>query len=125
MMIIAHVFSPYFVRLFTNDQIYMGLSVKAIKIFTLMIIPLAVQYTVVDGFTGISAVKFAISLSVFRKLLYFIAMIVFPIFFGIENIFYAEPVVDGISFLCSTFIYFKAMGKILEKRENLLNAKRI
>ena len=62
MMVVAHVFSSYFVRLFTNDAFYMELSIKAIKIMTLMILPLAVQYTIVDGFTGLSAVKYSICL---------------------------------------------------------------
>ena len=98
-------------------------SVKAIKIFTLMVIPLAVQYTIVDGFTGISAVRYAISLSCFRKALYFGAMIVFPLMFGIENIFYAEPVVDVISVIVSSFVYFKVMNNILEKRRNMIDFK--
>lgn len=125
MMTLAHTISPYFVRLFTNDKIYMDLSIKAIKIFTLMIVPLAVQYTVVDGFTGISAVKYSITLSCFRKALYFAAMVVFPIIVGIENVFYAEPVVDVISSILSAFVYFKCMSKILNKRLDSLKTKSI
>lgn len=125
MMTLAHTMSPYFVRLFTNDKIYMDLSIKAIKIFTLMIVPLAVQYTVVDGFTGISAVKYSITLSCFRKALYFAAMVVFPIIVGIENVFYAEPVVDVISSILSAFVYFKCMSKILNKRLDSLKTKSI
>ncbi|OUQ60572.1 MATE family efflux transporter [Tyzzerella sp. An114] len=125
MMVLAHTISPYFVRLFTNDKIYMDLSIKAIKIFTLMIVPLAVQYTIVDGFTGISAVKYAITLSCFRKAFYFAAMVVFPIIVGIENVFYAEPVVDVISSILSAFVYFKCMSKILDKRLDTLKIKSI
>lgn len=117
MMLAAHVFSPYFVRLFTNEAFYMDLSVKAIKIMTLMILPLAVQYTIVDGFTGLSAVRYAISLSTFRKLLYFVAMLVFPLLFGIENVFFAEPFVDLISAGISTLVYWKCMNGILRRRE--------
>lgn len=117
MMIAAHLLSPYFVRLFTHDPQYMDLSVKAIKIMTLMIIPLAVQYTIVDGFTGLSAVKYAISLSMFRKTLYFVCMVVFPLLWGIENVFFAEPFVDLISALVSITVYWKCMGKLLQARE--------
>ncbi len=116
MMLAAHTLSPYFVRLFTNDVFYMDLSVKAIKIMTLMIVPLAVQYTIVDGFTGLSAVKYAITLSIFRKMLYFGCMIVFPLLWGIENVFFAEPFVDLISSMVSVCIYYKCMNKILQRR---------
>lgn len=116
MMVVAYTISPYFVRLFTNDAFYMELSVKIIKILTVMVIPLAAQYTIVDGFTGLSAVKYAITLSVFRKALYFTSMIVFPLFWGIENVFYAEPIVDFISAAVSVFVYFKCINGILQKR---------
>lgn len=116
MMVVAYTISPYFVRLFTNDAFYMELSVKIIKILTVMVIPLAAQYTIVDGFTGLSAVKYAITLSVFRKALYFASMIVFPLFWGIENVFYAEPIVDFISAAVSVFVYFKCINGILQKR---------
>ena len=116
MMVVAYTISPYFVRLFTNDAFYMELSVKIIKILTVMVIPLAAQYTIVDGFTGLSAVKYAITLSVFRKALYFASMIVFPLFWGIENVFYAEPIVDFISAAVYVFVYFKCINGILQKR---------
>ena len=117
MMIAAHTVSPYFVRLFTNDVFYMELSIKIIKIMTIMIVPLAVQYTVVDGFTGLSAVKYAITLSTFRKVLYFGCMIVFPLFWGIENVFFAEPIVDAIGAAVSAGVYFKCMNGLLQKRK--------
>ncbi len=121
MMLAAHTISPYFVRLFTNDAFYMDLSVKAIKIMTLMIIPLAIQYTIVDGFTALSAVRYSISLSTFRKMLYFGCMIVFPLIWGIENVFFAEPFVDLISSVVSMCIYLKCMNGILQKRVELFS----
>ena len=123
MLLVAHFFSQYFVRLFTNDPFYMDLSVKAIKIMTLMILPLAIQYTIVDGFTGLSAVRYAISLSLFRKALYFGAMIVFPLLWGIENVFFAEPFVDLVSSSVSAFVYWKCMGAILQRRKEQVVAQ--
>ena len=121
MMILAHTISPYFVKLFTSDKIYINLSVRAIKIFTIMIIPLAFQYVIVDGFTGISAVNYSIVLSCFRKFIYFIAMIIFPLIIGVENIFYAEPIVDLISAIVSIIVYLKIMNNLLNRRIKILN----
>lgn len=117
MMIAAHTISPFFVKLFTNDAFYMELSVKAIKAMVWMVIPLAIQYTIVDGFTAISAIRFAISLSMFRKTFYFICMFIFPDVFGIENIFYAEPVTDIVSATVSIIVHKMTMEKILRHRE--------
>lgn len=117
MMLAAHTISPYFVRLFTSDAFYMELSTKIIKIMTLMILPLAVQYTVVDGFTGLSVVRYAITLSLFRKLLYFACMLLFPIFWDVENVFFAEPVADVMGAAASAFVYYKCMNGLLEKKK--------
>ena len=120
MMLAAHTISPYFVRLFTNEAFYMNLSIKIIKILTIMILPLALQYTIVDGFTGLSAVKYAITLSTLRKVLYFACMIVFPLIWGIENVFFAEPVVDFISAAISAYVYARCMNGLLQKRMDTL-----
>ena len=52
MFVIAHTIPEYFVRIFTRDEAYVKVTVDAIKVYTLGVIPLAVQYTIVDGFTG-------------------------------------------------------------------------
>ena len=65
---------------------------RAIRIYSLMIIPLAVQYTIVDGFTGMGIAKVAISLSTFRKLIYFAGVFLIPVWFDITNVFYTEPI---------------------------------
>ncbi|MBM6828563.1 MATE family efflux transporter [Anaerotignum lactatifermentans] len=118
MMLAAHLLSPYFVRLFTDDVFYRELSVKAIKAMCWMIIPLAVQYTIVDGFTGLSAVKYAITLSTTRKTIYFCLMLAFPVLFGVENVFFAESATDIISACISSVVYFKVMGTLLKRRQN-------
>lgn len=52
MFVIAQTVPHYFVQIFTRDPEYVELTVRAIRIFTLGIIPLAVQYEIVDGYTG-------------------------------------------------------------------------
>ena len=84
MFIIAQAGPGYFVRIFTREMSYVRVTEWAIRIFTLCIIPLAVEYTVVDGFTGMGIAKVAISLSMFRKSVYFLGMILLPRYFGVE-----------------------------------------
>ena len=63
MFLIAHLVPQYFVDIFTRDPAYTQMTNWAIRVYTLTIIPLAVQYTVVDGFTGMGIAKVAVSLS--------------------------------------------------------------
>lgn len=112
----AQTVPEYFVKIFTQNETYISLTVWAIKVYTLGIIPLALQYTIVDGFTGMGIAKLAISLSFFRKGLYFLGIFLIPVFFPIENVFFTEPITDIISAMVSTIIYFSFIGKILRKR---------
>lgn len=52
MFLFSRTLAQYFVYLFTRNESYVELTVWAIRVYTMGIIPLAVQYEVVDGFTG-------------------------------------------------------------------------
>lgn len=113
MFLIARYGSGMFVGLFTRDEAYRDISMWAIRGCTLCIVPLAVQYTIVDGFTGMGIAKVAVSLSMFRKLIYFMGMLVLPAVFGVEAVFFAEPVSDGIACISSSLTFFLLSGRIL------------
>ena len=112
MFLIAQLVPQYFTMIFTRDPEYIAMTSRAIRIYSLMIIPLGVQYTVVDGFTGMGIAKVAISLSTFRKLIYFGGIFLIPIWFDITNIFFIEPISDLIAAIVSGTTYFLLLGKI-------------
>ncbi len=115
MMFGAAQFLPgYFTMIFTRDPQYITMTVRAIRIYSLMIIPLAVQYTVVDGFTGMGIAGVAISLSTFRKLIYFAGVFLIPLWSDITNVFYTEPVSDLTAAVVSSIVYLLLMKKIEE-----------
>ncbi|MEG0370104.1 MAG: MATE family efflux transporter, partial [Hungatella sp.] len=116
MFLFSQIFSKFFVLIFTRNPEYVELSVKAIRISTLMVIPLAVQYTFVDGFTGMGIAKIAISLSSFRKLLFFVLVLLLPRFFGVEAVFYTEPIIDLTAAMVSAVVYAGLSGKVLKQR---------
>lgn len=116
MFIIAHTVPQYFVRIFTRNEEYVSLTVWAIKVYTLGIIPLAVQYTVVDGFTGMGIAKVAISLSMFRKVIFLAGAFLIPVYGTITDIFYTEPISDVISAVLSATVYFLVIEKIITRR---------
>lgn len=118
MFVIAQTVPQYFVQIFTRDPEYVELTVRAIRIFTLGIIPLAVQYEIVDGYTGMGIAPIAISLSTVRKTLYLLGVVLIPIFFGVEAVFYTEPVSDFLGTAVSITVYLTTMKKILRRREN-------
>ena len=115
MFMFSRTLSQYFVYLFTRNESYVELTIWAIRVYTMGIIPLAVQYEVVDGFTGMGVPSVAISLSMFRKLLYLVSVFLIPVFAGVENVFYAEVVSDFGGTTVSVIVYLLLIGRIMRR----------
>ena len=104
-----------FVRIFTRDPRYLAQTVRFIRIYTMGIIPLAVQYAIVDGFTGMGIARTALPLSFFRKSLYICLVLFFCVLFGAETIFFAEPISDFAAPVVSGITFLVMMPRILKK----------
>ena len=91
------------------------MAVRGIRIYALGVIPLAVQYAIVDGFTGMGIPQAAVCLSMFRKTVYIAGALLIPPFFGIENLFYTEPLSDFSGTVVSITAYVLLIGKILKR----------
>ena len=102
-----------FVRLFTTEPALAAEALDAIHICTLALIPLGIQYAIVDGFTGMGKVQLALPLSAFRKAVYFIALFALPAAFGARATFYAEPISDILGPIVSITVYALAIRRIL------------
>ena len=68
LFILARTSSPLFIRLFTRDEVLASEAYEAIRICTLAIVPLGIQYEIVDGFTGLGKVRLSLPLSFSEKL---------------------------------------------------------
>lgn len=120
LFVLARLVGPVFVSLFTSDASLNAQACWAIRVCTLGIIPLAVQYEVVDGFTAMGQVQLALPLSFWRKCLYFVAIFIIPLFADASAIFYAQPISDFGSVVVSAGVYLLVIRKILQKRERVL-----
>lgn len=115
MFLISRVCAQYFIMIFTREPEYIRQTMEAIRIYSMMIIPLGVQYMVVDGATGMGLSKIAISLSLFRKAVYFLGIFLIPAVREIEQIFYAEPISDLISPVLSAAVFFLVINKVIDR----------
>ena len=115
MMIATHTVSQYFVKLFTSDGDILARSVRYIKIFTAMILPLAIQYALVDETTALGHVKLALFCSLFRKTVYLVALVALPVLVSAEATFFSEPLADIVSATMTTVLFLRAFPKILQE----------
>ncbi len=111
-----------FVRLFTQNTAYQALTVRLIHIYTLGVIPLAIQYALVDGFTGMSLVAFSFPLSFLRKGLYIGLVIFFSVTFGAAAMFWAEPLSDTAAAIFSGTVFLCVIPRVLRRRETAVKS---
>lgn len=114
---LSFVIARSFAGLFTDSAEILEKSVWGVRIYMIGIIPLAFQYAFVDGFTALGQPRFAIVLSLTRKLLLYTASaVILPGILGVESAFYAEPIADIGAAVLSTVTFCIAFPSIMKKR---------
>lgn len=108
--------SALFVRLFTQDAEIGARSVRYIQMFTAMIIPLAVQYTLVDEMTAMGQVKLSLFCSLFRKSLFLASMLLLPRLASAEATFWCEPIADAAAVCMTVCVFAIFIPKVLRRR---------
>jgi len=111
-----------FTGLFLRDG---GLGQQAsasIRMYTLALLGIAVQYALVDGLTAMGEVRYAFPLSIFRKLVYIACIFALPKAFDISFVFYAGSISDavGAAFSLLLFVCFidPRLKNTLERGKN-------
>ena len=115
MFLLAQTIPQYFIYIFTRDPEYVEMTARIIRLYTLGVPLLAVQYVIVDGFTGMGIYKYAFALSAWRKLIYFSCVFLLPALFGVGRIFYCEPASDILGPCLSVVLYFTAGRRLLRR----------
>ena len=123
LFVLAHTCGPLFISLFTKDAVIAAEAFRAIKIVTIAIIPLGIQYAIIDGLTGMGQVQLSLPLSFWRKAVYFVSIFLLAKLCGAASVFYAEPISDILGPLVSIPVCFKALPKIMRHRETDLRPK--
>ena len=116
MTIVTHTASPLYVALFTRDPDVMLRSVRYIKLFTSMIIPLAFQYALVDETTALGQVRLALFCSMFRKTIFLLGLFLLPALVSAEATFFSEPIADLVSCIMTITLFLSFFPRILAKR---------
>lgn len=123
MTLVTYLAAPLFVRLFTQDPEVLRSSVHFIKIFTCMIIPLSIQYPLVDELTALGHVRLALFCSMFRKSVFLLGLFLLPGLFSAEAIFFSEPIADFLAAAMSGFLFLRFFPRILTDRANAVEGQ--
>lgn len=116
MLAATHLLSPQFVRLFTKDADVMARSVAYIKIYTIGVLLMPVQWVCVDMSTALGQVGLALFCSMIRKSLFLTGILLFPILFTAPAAFAAEPFCDITASCISAVLFLHFTPRLLDAR---------
>ena len=119
MLIVSQTAAGSFARIFTQDAALIETAARAIRVYTMAIVPLTLQYCFVDGLTALGIAKVAMTLSVTRKGSMLVVTLLLPMFFGAFSAFWAEPIADVMASAISTIVFLKIFGPLMKKRMDM------
>lgn len=108
-------FPQVFTGLFLQDSSLSQQAAVCLRMYTMALIGVAVQYALVDGLTAMGKVRFAFPLSVFRKLVYVICIFVMPLITDVSFVFLAGTISDVIGAIFSAALFFSVVIPKLKK----------
>lgn len=114
MLIFANTLGGYFARIFTSNEELIDLAVWGIRVHTAGIFFLSFQYPFVDTLTALNKPKYAIFLSLTRKIGVMLTLtLVLPRFFGAEYAFLGEPIADVFGGILSSIVFLTSINRLL------------
>ena len=108
-------FPQLFTGLFLQDDILLGQASSSVRMYTLALLGVTVQYALVDGLTAMGKVRYAFPLSVFRKIVYVVCIFCLPMVFDIRFVFYAGSISDAVGAAFSLLLFFSVIKPNLKK----------
>lgn len=118
--IAAQLIPETFARIFIHDETLVVLSASCMRKYTLGLLGVAIQYAIVDGLTAMGQIRFALPISFFRKILYIICVFLVPVFYPLENVFYAETVSDIAGASVTVIVFMTITIPKLRKKLNYM-----
>lgn len=109
----ASVFPTRFASLFTSSGEILQIEQKLLPVYIAGLWLMWIQNSAQTTFVGIGNAKVSVFIACLRKIILLIPLaLVLPKFFGVEGIFFAEPIATTCSALTSTVLLIKAYRKM-------------
>lgn len=112
----AMVFPGFYASLFTNDAQLIGLVDRIMPVFLFGMLFFGIQNGIQPCFLSLGQAKVSLFIAMLRKVILLVPLaLIFPLFWGVMGIYYAEPVSDIISVLVATTLFALNINKILSR----------
>lgn len=119
----AMLFPEFYAMMFTNEGDLIALTGKVMPVFMAGMLIFGLQNGIQPTFLGLGQAKISLFIALLRKVILLVPLaLIFPNFFGVMGIYYAEPVADITSAVIASILFLCNIKKILTM-ENLKKIK--
>ena len=119
----AMIFPEFYAMMFTNEGDPIALTGKVMPVFMAGMLIFGLQNGIQPTFLGLGQAKISLFIALLRKVILLVPLaLIFPNFFGVMGVYYAEPVADITSAVIASILFLCNIKKILTM-ENLKKIK--
>ena len=116
--IVVMVFPQGFARIFTDDTTLIELVSRKMPLFMCGMLLFGVQMAIQPVFLALGQAKISLIIAMLRKVILLTPLaIIFPVFFDVDGVFFAEPVSDFISAITAIILFRLNINKILSREK--------
>ncbi len=116
--IVVMVFPQVFARIFTDDTTLIELVSRKMPLFMCGLLLFGVQMAIQPVFLALGQAKISLIIAMLRKVILLTPLaIIFPVFFDVDGVFFAEPVSDFISAITAIILFRLNINKILSREK--------
>lgn len=113
------IFPGFFVSLFNDKPELTEMTIWGIRIFLSMIWIMGAQMACQQTFIALGQAKISLFLALLRKVILLIPLVlILPLGFGFNGIFYAEPIADTLAATTTVICFLFSYKKIIQKKLN-------
>lgn len=106
-----------FGMIFSPDPLLIDIAKRYLPIFMFGMVLMGAQFSCQQTFVALGQAKVSVILALLRKIILLIPLtFIFPLFFGLNGIFFAEPVADLLASITTSITFFICSKKLLQER---------
>lgn len=113
---LAMLFPGFFAGLFTSDAELAALVGKVMPTFLFGMLFFGIQQGINLTFLALGQAKISLFIAMLRKVILLVPLaLIFPLFWGVRGIYYAEPVSDILSVIEASALFLRNINRILSR----------
>ena len=113
---LAMLFPEFFAGLFTTDAGLVALVGKVMPVFLAGMLFFGIQQGIQPTFLALGQAKISLFIALLRKVILLVPLaLIFPVFWGVKGVYFAEPVSDIVSVIVASILFLANIKKILSR----------